>query len=826
YVPVDPVWPALRLGYVLEDCSAAALVAPAAMLQRLEFAGEKIDPAFATAGVAVEGMYEAPRTVEPESLAYLIYTSGSTGSPKGVEITHANLSHLISWHVEAFKVSEVDRASHLAGLGFDAAVWEIWPTLAAGATLCLPDSEEIRWSPELIHRWLLREQVTIGFVPTVHAGPLMKMSWPDSTRLRSLLTGGDVLPSGPATELPFAVFNQYGPSECTVVTTSAMLSAGMEMTPPIGRPIAGAAVYLLDHEGRQVSKGQVGEMYIGGDGVGRSYRNQPHDPPACFLPDPYSKRAGARMYRSGDLAAWREDGQLEFRGRRDRQVKLNGQRLELDEIGSVLSRHPAIAFAAVTLKTNQEGKPQLVAYVLMAAGHGRLTEGTLQTYLAERLPWFMVPSVFLQLDRIPLGTNGKLELSTLPEPETATRLERMPPKERLRPTAAKVLRIVQTVLHRENFAVDDNFFLAGGHSLLGMQLTIQLRKEFGVGVALRHLFHMATVEKLAVFIETKVIEERLTRVWQRLLNVETVPSDANFLQLGGGESVLPKLQRKLMEEFGQHIPLAELRRASSFREQSEILQGPRGHTGPPPAGVSFLQPDGERDGLFWASYPGETLVKALGKAQPSIFLSLTDEDMKRLDPAPSLEDFAALMLRKLFAVQPVGPYHLGGVCIGGVVAYEMARQLQAAGQDVGILVLLDSPSPGFYGIPDLFGPRLREPLYLLKRLARLGARNSMLKVGERILRHVPERVALHCAKPFPQLVQDMDPLEMLLQSAAASYSPPACKVNSLLILAEDRPRHLDFLPGWRSLLGGSLEVERIAAHHSRITRLPAADMVA
>ena len=163
----------------------------------------------------------ARRPIQPESLAYVIYTSGSTGVPKGVEITHANLAHLTRWHRDAFNVTQQDRASHLAGLGFDAAVWELWPNLAAGATVCLAN-DTVRSSPELLQQWMIRERVTIGFVPTVHAAPMMAMAWPASTALRLLLTGGDVLHHAPAVRLPFDVVNNYGPTECTVVATSAV----------------------------------------------------------------------------------------------------------------------------------------------------------------------------------------------------------------------------------------------------------------------------------------------------------------------------------------------------------------------------------------------------------------------------------------------------------------------------------------------------------------------------------------------------------------------------------------------------------------------------
>jgi len=269
YLPLDPAWPDTRLRFAISDSHATVLVARSPVLSRLNVKVQGIDPS--RDSLAISAVHPNPAAREPaalESLAYVIYTSGSTGVPKGVEITHANLCHLIRWHREAFAVTSQDRTSHLAGLGFDAAVWEIWPHLAAGTTVCLAD-DAARLSPELLQQWLIRERVTIAFVPTVHASSLMAMPWPATSSLRLLLTGGDVLHRGPAVNLPFAVVNNYGPTECTVVSTSAALRPGSAGAPAIGRPITGATIYLLDEEGRPVPDGDRGENYIGGGGGGR-----------------------------------------------------------------------------------------------------------------------------------------------------------------------------------------------------------------------------------------------------------------------------------------------------------------------------------------------------------------------------------------------------------------------------------------------------------------------------------------------------------------------------------------------------------------------------
>ena len=421
YVPINSAWPESRVRYALEDSGAAVVVASEKFLGRLESSARGIDP-LAMAMIAAAGTMRHVE-IHPQSIAYVIYTSGSTGAPKGVEITHANLSHLIDWHLGAFNVTGRDRASHLAGLGFDAAVWEIWPTLSAGASLSLAN-DAVRLSPELMQEWLLRERVTIGFVPTVHAAALIAMDWPVTTDLRILLTGGDALPHAPAHPLPFAVINNYGPTKCTVVTTSCVVHPGTTGAPPIGRPIAGASVYLLDIEGRQVFDGEIGELFIGGNGVGPGYRNLPDATKYSFLPDPFAGVPGSRMYRTGDRGARRPNGEIEFHGRLDRQVKARGQRIELDEIGTVLNQHPAVQFAVVSVSGSEAGRPELVAYVLPKHEAKIPTSTELQEHLGSSLPGYMVPGTFFRVNDIPLSHNGKLDLARLPSAAGAPLLRR------------------------------------------------------------------------------------------------------------------------------------------------------------------------------------------------------------------------------------------------------------------------------------------------------------------------------------------------------------------------------------------------------------------
>jgi acyl-coenzyme A synthetase/AMP-(fatty) acid ligase/aryl carrier-like protein len=434
----------------------------------------------------------------------VIYTSGSTGVPKGVEVSHASLANVIRWYQDTFKVTQQDRASHLLGLGFDATVVEIWAHLSAGATLCLPEELD-RSSPQSIQAWVVRERVTIALLPAFVGAPLMTMAWPSASALRLVIIGGDVLRRGPSGQLPFNVVNQYGPTECTVVSTWAVLEPGSEGLPPIGYPIAGAAVYLLDEQGERVPDGAVGEIYIGGSGVARGYRNLPELTEKSFLSDPFSTAAGARMYRTGDLGKRRADGQIEFCGRRDRQVKIRGQRVELDEIGNVLMQRSDITFAVATESRSGAGETQIRAYIRSGDDNPVPVAQNLREFLLRSLPDYMIPSSFVSLKAIPLSANGKLDFTMLTSEVDLLPLQEIEEAPST-PIEERLLLVMREVLENNGIGINDNFFLAGGHSLLGMQLLMRLKKSFGTDLTLRHLFAAPTVKRLALTVEQMIID--------------------------------------------------------------------------------------------------------------------------------------------------------------------------------------------------------------------------------------------------------------------------------------------------------------------------------
>jgi amino acid adenylation domain-containing protein len=811
YVPLDSAWPDSRLRFAAEESGATFLVARATLLDQLRVKTRGIDPCRdAEAIAAVPGAPRRP--VEPESLAYVIYTSGSTGVPKGVEITHANLSHLVRWHLKTFRVTREDRASHLAGLGFDAAVWEIWPNLCAGVTVCLA-SDAVRSSPQLLQEWMIRERVTIGFVPTVHAAAMMAMDWPSTTGLRLLLTGGDVLHKNPPVQLPFDVVNNYGPTECTVVATSTVLKPGSLGTPSIGRPIAGATAYLLNEDGEQVPDGRIGEIHIGGSGVGRGYRNLPELTERVFLPDPFAGVPGARMYRTGDRGVRRRpDGEIEFCGRLDRQTKVRGQRVELDEISSVLSRHPSIDFATTTASVSKAGVNQLVAYVLPKENGSVPTSQELQKYLLSRLPDYMVPAIFVRLHALPISPNGKVDLAMLPPPTEAQLLEGMAAKAPASPIEEKLLAIVRQLLENDAVSATDSFFLAGGHSLLAMQLLMRLRDAFGVDLTLRQLFGAPTVERLALLVETVLKKTRLVSIWADLLGMKQVGPDENFFDLGGSPALIAALQQHLAREFGKCIPIAELCQNQTVRQQAELLRHCTKGKPELPPGVFAIQPSGTRNPIFWIHYAGVELARALGDDQPFFSVMLTAEDFALLGKNHTLQSIATCLLGKILATQSDGPYAIGGFCLGGTLAYEIASQLRSTGHDVSLVVMLDTPTPWYVPSTDPVARKVRYIRYLLQRAARLGLRTSLVYLWE----HLLQSLARVARKKPPQ--NEINAAQVISEVAFFKYQPEEYDGKVLLLLAAERPPHVNFQPGWQAVITGELQVQYLDAHHRDLAK--------
>ncbi|MGD2115834.1 MAG: amino acid adenylation domain-containing protein, partial [Acidobacteriota bacterium] len=571
YVPLDPSYPVARVRFMVDDAETRVVLARRA---QQDVVAELAYPTETETGIDV-GTVTGPKVVwlggeaggaaeaqepgappepgaGPGSLAYVIFTSGSTGRPKGTLLAHESLANLVGWHVDAYGLSPDDRTSMVAGPGFDASVWEIWPTLSAGATLTIVDRETAA-APERLPEWLAARRVTVGFLPTPVAEAFLDESEafldeseafldeseanPDESdaapaepvpTLRTLLTGGDALHRRPAPGSGFELFNHYGPTESTVVTTRSRVTprdaTGRPGPPPIGRPIANLRAHVLDAALRPAPLGVPGELCAAGAGLSRGYLGRPGLTAERFVPNPFGETVGSpgdRLYRTGDLVRLRPDGEIEFLGRLDHQVKIRGFRIELGEIEDRLQAVPEVAAAVVLASTGAPGGGRLDAYVVPAPPAQDRTRGRgeipaerlvreLRNALAVELPDYMVPATFTVLDGLPLTPNGKVDRRALAAeaggpgaPGRRAAAVRVAPRTS---TEKAVAEIWEELLDPDgssglHVGVHDDFFALGGHSLLVTRLMARLRERLGIDLPVRTAFENPTLGALAAVVE-------------------------------------------------------------------------------------------------------------------------------------------------------------------------------------------------------------------------------------------------------------------------------------------------------------------------------------
>jgi amino acid adenylation domain-containing protein len=508
YLPLDPRYPADRLAYMLRDAGASFVITSAELAETVAVPGVRSLPL-----PEGDGSVEPPRTdgAGQDNLAYVIYTSGSSGRPKGVQVEHRSLVAFARSSVVEYDLSRSDRVLQFASASFDASAEEIYPTLTAGATLVLR-TDACLASPEIFLASCREWGITVLDLPTAYwheltsalqRNPLLQLP----STLRLVIIGGEAARADRVAAWTSSVASQvrlvntYGPTEATVVATATTLKSSSRIA-SIGQPVHGACAHVLDASFEPVPVGVDGELYIGGTGLARGYLRRPALTAERFVPDPFSRWPGRRLYRTGDLARWRADGQLEFRGRVDRQVKLRGFRIELEEIEAALGRLQGVSAAVVMLREDTPGQPQLVAYVVPTATPPSASE--LRAALVEMLPGYMVPGAFLFLSALPLTPNGKLDREALAAPEAPAH---GPPAQPMTELESSIAAIWRDVLDLQHVDVDDHFFDLGGYSLKAFQVIGRIGTAHGVDLPAHALFTAPTVGELARI----VAEQQLAR---------------------------------------------------------------------------------------------------------------------------------------------------------------------------------------------------------------------------------------------------------------------------------------------------------------------------
>jgi amino acid adenylation domain-containing protein len=565
YAPIDPAYPEERVAFMLADIDGPVLLTQQRLLAILPSHDARtvcLDTDQELIDSHDEGPIAAAATLD--DLGYVIYTSGSTGQPKGVAMEHRPLANLLEWQLESFSSPTAARTLQFASLSFDVAFQEMFSTWCSGGTLVLID-EAVRRDPEALLAFVSEQRVERLFLPFValqnlcEAAAHLGASIPS---LREVITAGEQLKATDAVRAFFAkhascvLVNQYGPSESHVVSafTLAEPPERWPTLPPIGTPIANARIYLLDGRRQPVPIGIPGELYIGGASLARGYFDRPELTSERFAPDPFSEDSDARMYRTGDLARHLPDGNIEYIGRSDHQVKVRGFRIEPGEIEAALRAHPSVSDALVVAREDDAGDKRLVAYLI--GDPEAASAEDLRDLLGRSLPDYMIPSAFAFLDSFPLTPNGKVDRTRLAltplDGQDRVQARTSPRTDTERQLAA----IWSNLLGVAEVGVHENFFDLGGHSLMAVRLFAEIERKLGVRLPLSALFESATVAGLAEFVERERGAE--TVEWSSLVQLQAGNGQAPLFLVGwaGGE-VLP--YRELVENLDPGLPVFGLR---------------------------------------------------------------------------------------------------------------------------------------------------------------------------------------------------------------------------------------------------------------------------
>ena len=555
YVPFDPDYPQDRLDTMLTDANPAVLITTSTLAERFRsFDVAILDLDREQARLDAMSDDALPVDITPNNAAYMLYTSGSTGRPKGVVIEHRCTVALLEWALQVYSRRELEAVLFSTSVCFDLSVFELLvPLVCGGRVVVVPNLLESNGVPVTL----------INSVPSVVAEWLRGQG--AQTLPPVLNLAGEPFPKWLAERLHAAsgnsrVMNLYGPTECTTYSTFAQVDP--QQTPNIGRPIYNTRAYVLDEWQQPAPVGIAGELYIGGAGVGRGYWQRSALTAERFVPDPFSLDPGKRLYRTGDLVRWRNDGTLEYVGRMDFQVKLHGYRIELGEIESALCKHPLVEQAAVVLREDTPGNPQLAGYFILRDGLQTVPVEALRTFVGEQLPGYMVPSSLTVLAEFPHSSNGKLQRHLLPAPETKRAIYAAPRNE-----AEQILSgIFAEVLGVERVSIESNFFELGGHSLLATQVTSRIKNAMNIDLPLRVLFERPSVRSLSEGIRSSLLDPvassdedvlPLSHAQQRLWFIDQLApgTPAHNISLSvrlSGELSVQTIERALRELMVRH----------------------------------------------------------------------------------------------------------------------------------------------------------------------------------------------------------------------------------------------------------------------------------
>jgi len=535
YLPLDPTYPAERLGFMLADAQVPVLLTQAHLVADLP-AHDAIVICLDTdwASIAQQADDNPVPRATADNLAYVIYTSGSTGRPKGVLITHRGVCNRLRWMQDVYQLTELDRVLQKTPFSFDVSVWELFWPLQTGAQLIVARPRGHQDNSYLVNLIAAQSITVLHFVPSMLTLFLEQQDLDMCVSLRHIICSGEALTIDTRdrffARLDAALHNLYGPTEASIDVTSWACDS-QSKTMSIGRPIANTQIYLLDSHLQPVPIGVAGELHIGGVGLARGYLNRPQLTAERFIPNPFSTEPGTRLYKTGDLARYLPDGNIEYLGRLDHQVKIRGFRIELGEIEATLGQHPAVQEAIVLARDDDGTGARLAAYVVPVRTEPAPTTSDLLRFLQARLPDYMMPAAFMLLDTLPLTPSGKVDRRALPIPDANRpdlEVAYLAPRTPLEQVLAQIW---EDVLGVERVGVHDNFFELGGHSLLAIQVVSRIRAALHTDLPLRRLFETPTIDGLATSLGSKTDQsERIKQTAQLMIHLAEL-SDEEIARL-------------------------------------------------------------------------------------------------------------------------------------------------------------------------------------------------------------------------------------------------------------------------------------------------------
>jgi amino acid adenylation domain-containing protein len=777
YVPLDPTYPDSRLRYMAADSSIDIILAQPSTSDRFaESNAQIICPNSNWAEIAGNSTAVPKCLATSDNLAYVIYTSGSTGNPKAVGVSHSSVVRLARGCNFA-DFSSGRKFLQFAPIGFDTSVLELWCCLLNGGTLAVFTAGTAVL--EDLADFIETRAIDTAWLTSGLFHQIFEIAGEKLRGVRQLLVGGDVVSPAWARRAlqsaPGQIFiNGYGPTENTTFTACHRMEKVEDLGPgsvPIGKPISNTQVYVLDEKMNLVPVGVPGELYTGGAGLARGYLNSAELTAMKFVPNPFSHEPGSRLYRTGDLVRWSSNGNLEFIERLDNQVKLRGYRIELSEIETALEQVEGVEQAVVITRDTQSGEKQLVAYVVMP---GEQSVNGLRTTLKQYLPDYMVPAHFVKLDVLPLTTNGKVDRRALPSPtaEVITRSDQyVVPGTIMEMELAKIW---SELLGLEQLSIHDDFFEVGGHSLMAIRMRSMVQDRLKRDLSLRDLFRAPTIAGLA---------------------------------------------RLLEQSFDRAQDQASDQPASSI--------------------VVEIQPYGNRTPFFAVHPVGGNvlcyadLARELGVDQPFYGLQSPAPTLQ-LDAA-TFEQMAGLYIQAMRSVQPSGPYQLGGWSLGGLLAWEIARQLTDEGETVGLLALIDT-----YPVNRAPEGKTSENFDVLRwfagDMARLlgkdadEMRDSFEQLGpEEQWTTVQNALVQYGVVPRENAHAEMTRLlELFARNfrAMESYSLRQSEQNILLLLAATGQAPERLARQWEQWAGGGVEYHLVPGDHYTMIRRPNVGVIA